>query len=398
MSPTAESAVLVTCARASLDAHQVDHLRGLLAGPLDWPALLDRARWHGIMPLLYHHIRATGLAAPPDALARLRSHFVANARRNLHLGGELVRLLALLRERGIVAVALKGPLLAVAAYGDIALRQFQDLDILVQPHELTATRATLREAGYAPEEAVDPRREPASRRWRCAEEFVDRRRQIAIDVHWDIVPRVLSVEVDRAWLLDGVQPLAFAGAQVPVLATGPTILFLCIHGGKHCWDRLEWIAALAEILRRRRDVPWTALEHHARRAGACRLLYLGLHLAHALLDAPLPPAVAAAAASDPGVGRLAQKVLARLVGGPCAPRSIASAARFQLAARERGRDRARYGLRLALAPTVGDWNTVALPRPLSGAYYLLRPARLAFKYLCRFPNSLHGRPHGRRDR
>jgi hypothetical protein len=53
---------------------------------------------------------------------------------------------------------------------------------------------------------------------------------------------------------------------------------------------------------------------------------------------------------------------------------------FYLRARERLRDGARYGLSLALAPTVADWTTWPLAPPLTPLYYLLRPLRLACKH------------------
>ncbi|MCA1613591.1 MAG: hypothetical protein LC800_05420, partial [Acidobacteria bacterium] len=48
---------------------------------------------------------------------------------------------------------------------------------------------------------------------------------------------------------------------------------------------------------------------------------------------------------------------------------------FQLDARERLRDKLRY-FSYSLSPTDEDVAQLALPRPLSFAYYLLRPLRL----------------------
>ncbi len=49
---------------------------------------------------------------------------------------------------GIEAVPYKGPMLAVQAYGDIGLREFMDLDILVRHREIPKITEVMRENGY----------------------------------------------------------------------------------------------------------------------------------------------------------------------------------------------------------------------------------------------------------
>jgi hypothetical protein len=52
---------------------------------------------------------------------------------------QLLQTLELLRESGIQTVPFKGPALAVQAYGDLSLRQYDDLDLLI--HEADVPRA-----------------------------------------------------------------------------------------------------------------------------------------------------------------------------------------------------------------------------------------------------------------
>src|SRR2546426_10956064 len=73
------------------------------------------------------------------------------ARRNLCLTGDLLSLLELFEARGIPAVPFKGPVLAVQAYGDVALREFRDLDILVTHRDITRARELLLARGFSAE-------------------------------------------------------------------------------------------------------------------------------------------------------------------------------------------------------------------------------------------------------
>jgi hypothetical protein len=49
---------------------------------------------------------------------------------------ELIKVMKLLEENHINAIAFKGPVLSQMAYGDIALRQYVDLDILIDEKDL----------------------------------------------------------------------------------------------------------------------------------------------------------------------------------------------------------------------------------------------------------------------
>ena len=48
------------------------------------------------------------------------------------LTSELIKIMKLLEENDIKAIAFKGPTLAQLAYGDVTLRQYVDLDLLVE--------------------------------------------------------------------------------------------------------------------------------------------------------------------------------------------------------------------------------------------------------------------------
>src|SRR5262249_28128936 len=83
-------------------------------------------------PLLAFTLCGSFSQACPEGIAdRLRAFLRVNASRNLLLAHELLRVIDLLGANGIRAIPYKGPLLASQVYGDLGLRLFSDLDILV---------------------------------------------------------------------------------------------------------------------------------------------------------------------------------------------------------------------------------------------------------------------------
>ena len=111
---------------------------------IDWQLFLRTVQRHGMLPIVYLRLSETGVSSvPPTVISFLRRSFQETTWRNTLLAGELTRVLDLLASHGIDAVPFKGPVLAALAYENVAMRQFSDLDLLVQHHERARTRELL---------------------------------------------------------------------------------------------------------------------------------------------------------------------------------------------------------------------------------------------------------------
>ena len=196
-----EAELLVCCARKELDAAHGERIRTLVRQDLDWPLVRAAARAHATLPLLYWHLGTIGPAGvPPAVLAELRADFHANTRRNLRLTGELLAILDLFRGQGIAAIPFKGPALAAAAYGNLALRQFVDLDLLVHPQDVRRAKALLATRGYGAALRLTEDQEAALLRDRY--EHLLRREDdgTVVEIQWRIVPRHFGFPLDYARL------------------------------------------------------------------------------------------------------------------------------------------------------------------------------------------------------
>ena len=183
--------------------------------------------------------------------------------------------------------------------------------------------------------------------------------------------------------------------MVRTLSPEDLLLILCVHGAKHLWSQLGWISDVAELVRGHPSADWPWLLAEARALGSERMLLLGLFLARDLLDAPLPEAVRPALRADRVVESLAGQVVERLFGRPRGAAGVLESALFHLRAREHVRDRLRYGVRLAMTTTPGDWALLPLPVRLFPLYWLLRPIRLAGKYAAGAVRRGYDGPRGR---
>jgi Uncharacterised nucleotidyltransferase len=375
-----EDEVLLLVGRVDKSSEIVERLTSLLQRDLDWEYLLDMARRHSLMPSLHQRLSSLGAdCVPAEAKTQLQDESRALQGSNLLLTREMLRVLSLLEAEGIRAIPFKGPALAMMAYGNLALRQFNDLDFLLQLADIPRARAVLSLHGYRSQHPLGRIQEDAYFRSLCQLPLLHDEYSILVELHSKVTPRDFSFGADQA-LWQRLIPVSLLGKEVLTFSREDLLLILCVHGAKHVWCCLGWICDVANILSVSPGIDWGQVTDQARRMGCERMLWLGLFLAHDLLGAPLPDMVFQEVREDSVVQQLAQRVYKQLFGSPGIDDSGFSNALFHLRVRERVRDGFHYSLSLALAPTLADWSMLALPAPLSFLYYPARFIRLMGKY------------------
>lgn len=376
-----EHELLLACATTRADAERVAHVRSLLGRELDWSYLLQAAKRHAVLPLFARQLEKNAPAGsvPAAHLQTLRHSFRDNAARNLYLTGELLRILRIFDGQGIEAVPYKGPALAVSAYGDLTLRRFIDLDIMVRKRDVMRAKELLLADGYQPQTPLTRTQESAILRTQHNLAFTRERGRLVVELHWDIAPNRFSASLDAEQLWTRLVPLSLNGVEIKSLKPEDLLLSLCVHGSKHLWERLAWVCDVSELVAAHPALDWEWLLDLARRTGNERMLYLGLRLASELLAAPLPRPVRERIDADDAIRQLSAGIAARLFdeSGYRSP-GLLENIKFNLHVRRRWRDKARY-LQFVLAPTDGDFAALSLPSSLTFVYYFLRPFRLLFK-------------------
>src|ERR1700733_6058489 len=216
-----EPRLLKTCARATLRPEDVATIRALCKCPLNWEVLLASAGRHRISPLLYWHLREQISPTVPSApMQLLRARFEKNAYRNLFLTGELLKVLDAFKDANIRVLAYKGPVEAALLYGNLALREMSDLDLLIEPATFPAARKRLLGLGFRPALTLTPRQEASRLRSECGYEFVSLDGTVCLDLQWNITPPHMgqSFHFDDLWerrgaLLLGGRSLATFSAE-----------------------------------------------------------------------------------------------------------------------------------------------------------------------------------------
>ena len=343
----------------------------------DWADFVRLTLAHAMLPVAWKMLSPHRSLLPELVTGDLQAAFDANARRNLRLLGELRIALRDLDAAGIRAVPWKGPLLAERAYGDLALRQFYDLDILLRPTQLRAARERLAASGFRPEKQMTQVEEQTYVEHQGELELVRPTDGLWLELHTAIVPTYYARGPSSADLWQRIRPTRLGRATVWALDEVDEFEALCVHGSKHRWDRLAWILDVTMMSRSLTSEQWTRLLDNARRHGTLRMVLLGLLLARDVCGADLPAPAAREAGRDRTARALALTATDELFDPR--PRRF-DGLTFHARMRERASDRARYLLSVMYTPSGADWEALSLPRPLFRLYAVTRPVRLAWKY------------------
>ena len=127
-----EAELLVWCARTGITQGLVARIRQKLQEPLDCASFLQMAEYHGVEPLIYASLsKVAPDLVPAEALIRLRQKVQVGCLLNRSLAQELIKLCDEFVLRGVSIILIKGVTLATVAYGNLGLRDFTDLDLLV---------------------------------------------------------------------------------------------------------------------------------------------------------------------------------------------------------------------------------------------------------------------------
>jgi hypothetical protein len=366
--------LLLECASPVADPEKLS----VLLPSVDWSRLLALAENHGVTGHLTMSLRKLDDSAVPASIHQT----LADRRREqvfytLKLSAELFRILDQFATEKIAAIVVKGPVLAMQAYGDPAMRSYGDLDLLVRQRDIRRATELMIAAGYqaaVSTAAIDSGRIPGQYLFSKPEA------KLLVELHNDFTLRYFPRRLPLEKFFERQSRVRLDAHDAPALCVEDELVLICIHGAKHFWERLIWIADVAALITRQSSIDWRRVAESAKEVGAERMLHTGLRLAKILLNTPLPAETMAMVEGDNQSAHLAERILRWLPAAGYAPPRLFERALFRLRMRGGLLSAPAYLVRLSLSPTEEDWQ----PGPGKNRHGFLealrRPFRLARKY------------------
>lgn len=335
-----------------------------------WDEVFRLANHHRLLPALYERLRQDPMV-PASIQSALRARFTAHCGRVLRFQAEFLKIVAEFECAGIPFLAHKGPALAQALYGDAAMRQFGDLDFLVNARDVDRARAVLANLNYEMPLQLSPRQKRSHVQNANEYAFGRGAEPGLVELQWQILPRFYSIPFDIERLFSRSVTQQFDNRTVRVLCMEDQFLVLCVHAAKHHWSHLGMIRDIAALTGR---VNWADVRQQAKELGIKRIVAVNLQLARDLLGCEVR-SMARACEAKP-VQQHAARIRSDLVAGRELNPESRAYFLAMLRLRERRRDQLRFLWRLATTPSIGEWTEVRLPDSAFRLYSGVRLLRL----------------------
>jgi hypothetical protein len=382
-----EVELLLCCARTHIEPKTAARIRTLLEQDIDWAYLIQTAARHGVIPLLYQSLSSTCPEAVPKAiLSQLRNYFHTNAQRNLFLSKELLLLLELFDKHSIPAVPFKGLVLAAEAYGNLALRQICDLDILVHERDFIRTKELLISQGYrmlntSEHEAIF-----------LQAQLLREDGLVNVDLHYGIPgtsAKLFEINTEPFW--ERLEQQSLAGTRILTLSPEDHLLVLCVEEYKDYGKMLAKHCNVAELIRANPHLDWDRFIQQVRTLRIKQIVYSGLLLVHEIVGTTLPSKILQTVKAAPVRRWLVTKMREGFFydvdsltktsqSHPSYLWSIGRLNLYEILMMDSLRKRVGYCLSSVITPTKDDQTFLPLPASLSSLYYLVRPIRLVEKW------------------
>ena len=279
---SAEFLLLAACCRWPIDATAI---RKASQTAIDWRRFVKLAQRHRVQGFARIGLEAAAIAVPPGLVAAHRRQIA----RNLLLLDEAARIAKMLADADIPAAFLKGATLSELAYGDQAVKQTLDNDLLVDPNHVATTIELLESTGYRiTDPAVPLDRKRLSVLIDMVKEctLVRPGNKAMLDLHWRMTSvKGLLAEPD---LTRDLRIVTVGNHRLPTLGDEALMIYLAVHGARHGWSRLKWLADFNALLEARDEAALAALRVRAKRDGVMRAMDLALLQANRLFGTAVP--------------------------------------------------------------------------------------------------------------
>jgi hypothetical protein len=265
-------------------AIRIDHTKDqrvaeILTSGVEWGYIRESAIQHGIIPLLYKQLKGEMAdLVPLDEFSTLRTLFIENAVKNIQMTQHLLNVIDLLADSDVEAMPFKGPALAIQAYGDLSMRSFGDLDILIRARDLSRVYPIMIDQGYVlndPVQTIIDRISKIIYKKHLLFSF----HEYHLELHFKIIERLYAVSLDMDQIWDRSLPIFINGQKIKTLSPEDMVIVMCFHGLKHTWQDLKWLADLIYMISNHPDINWHDVFVRAEEMGLKRIVLIGLLLA-----------------------------------------------------------------------------------------------------------------------
>lgn len=224
---------------------------------------------------------------PTEILNSMKLRNLDIIKQNMMMTSELIKVLKILEKNNIEAIPFKGAVLSQLAYGDVVYRQYVDLDILVKEEDLRKTFEILEENYYKASLEKEFIFNKLFLDKNSDISFINQKNNLCIELHWKLFRNKFSNGINNKDFFDLKNKLEINSYELYIFNNELLLVYLCMHGSKHRWERIEWITDIDRLLRNY-DIDLEIAYQIAKKYNCVKMLNLGLYINYKLYDTFIP--------------------------------------------------------------------------------------------------------------
>jgi hypothetical protein len=377
---TPEGKALIYCCHTNLSPSILEKLESLLRTSINWEYFKQLAKFHGVIPLVSHALKKLPSSCIADGTLKEYSSYVqASLVLKQLIVQEMLTISRVFSQEGITVVPLKGPILALSIYERLEYREFQDLDLLVKPGDMSRAREILLSLGYT-------RRKGQSEET-LYNNLTKKNNMFLIDLQHGLWGTSFYFSLDHEIFWSNLEKIQIQDQEILSFSPEILLILLCLHGNKHVWEYGKWICDIAELLRVKPNLDWMRVSNLAQKLHCSRQVLMGSCLANQIFQAPLPAFIHEQIHFDPDILSLSQGIPYSLVRNPDKRVYEKHREAFFLTLKETTWEKIRYAL--VLCRLDSDVMHDSLPwfrsqRRLKALYAVIHPCYLFIRKLTFF--------------
>ncbi len=378
--------LLITCCQVNPSEEDIKTIQDLICdlkfNGSDWNDLSILAHQHGIFPLFYRTLKLNALnLVLPETMSELKSAYMIIAQRNILMSAELIHITKLLNKNDIEAIAFKGPSLAQIAYGDITLRQYVDLDILVNKDQVYEAGKLMSDNGHHSILPLTILRNAVCLDTAKDFSLMSEKSAVHTELHWHLFEKRFRNKFTNPNFSTKYQNCIINNTSIKTLANEMLIVYLCLHGSKHGWERIEWICDIDRLVRAQ-NINWNKSIEFSKQLHSVKTFHLGLGLSRQLFYTPLPEKIQKNIGSKEILTliSLTKDRFQVLHNNEKHFEHIKNNFFYQIKLMDTSVEKITYLMNTIFKISIIDCQTFILPERLKFLYIFLRPFRLILGY------------------
>jgi hypothetical protein len=370
-----EFSLLAACCMWPASERRKSAICSAATDSIHWDRFLRLAIRHQVVGLAHEGLTAADIEVPPPVAQEIKKLAGQLSLQSLALSAEAARLQEAFGKAHVPILSVKGPSLAMLAYGNLALRESKDLDVLVPGSFLNQAAELMEHAGYR---RVDPPSWLSDAQMaillsvRKDFDYVNDSKGIHVELHWRLLSNPHLMNESTA--LSSARNVPLSGdIGLQTLGREDLFTYLCGHGAVHWWYQLKWLADVGALLAKESDDGVEQLYRAAEQRGSGRAAGQAILLCHRLLAADVPQRLLRELRQKPMLRRLEATALNALTSEIRPADKLFGTTRGSLSCFLLG-----HSLRYSLAELKihlicqADVMTLPLPKPLQFLYPVLR--------------------------